>query len=300
MEMSGNNNNENNQALHHNDTEASGAEIFITILATIFWVITFPLTFWSGLNITTEFERSIVFRCGRLVSNKTGPGLVIVNPFIDSLSKVDLRVKSFEVPEQHILTSDSLSISVNGVVFFQIFDPIRSVVNVTNANHAVENLAQTSIRNLVGTHTLHEILHQKDQLSQRICETLSEATTIWGIKVHRVELKDVFLPQSLTRAMAIEAEATREARAKVIIARGEEKAAVSLREASDLMMESPAALHLRYLQTIEEVSASRNHTIIVPLPTELLNALPNVISRGLIGPVNPNSDNNNNSPPQIL
>jgi len=243
-------------------------------LAYLLLIITFPLTVWKGINIVTEYQRSIVFRFGRLQFHRGGPGLVFTNPFIDSVYKVDLRIRTFEVPSQQILTSDSLSIAVNGVVFFQIFDPIKSVVNVCEANLAVENLAQTSIRNHVGTQTLREILKEKDRLSHKICQTLDGATHEWGIKVLRVELKDVVLPESLTRAMVVEAEASREARAKVISAKGEEESAVALREASDVMMESPASLHLRYLQTMEEIASVRNHTIVVPFPSELLHALP--------------------------
>jgi len=255
------------------DTGLTAAEHIIHALATLLLIITFPLTVWKGINIVTQYQRAVVFRFGRLCSHRSGPGLVFVNPFIDSVSTVDLRTRTFEVPSQQILTSDSLTISVNGVIFFQVFDPIKSVVNVSTANLAVENLAQTSIRNHVGTQTLKEILREKDVLSHRICNAIDQATHTWGIKVHRVELKDVVLPESLTRAMAIEAEATREARAKVISAKGEEEAATALREASDLMMESPASLHLRYLQTMEEIAGERNRTIVIPIPSEFLNAL---------------------------
>ncbi|GAB6024016.1 hypothetical protein CHUAL_008741 [Chamberlinius hualienensis] len=199
-----------------------------------------------------------------------GPGLFMVLPFVESYTKVDLRTVSFDIPPQEVLTKDSVTVSVDAVVYYRVSNATISVANVENAHNSTRLLAQTTLRNILGTKNLHEILSDRETISQTMQNFLDHATTSWGIKVERVEMKDCRLPVQLQRAMAAEAEAAREARAKVIAAEGEQKASRSLKEAADVMFDSPAALQLRYLQTLNTISAEKNSTIIFPLPIDFL------------------------------
>uniref|UniRef100_A0A915E202 Band 7 domain-containing protein n=1 Tax=Ditylenchus dipsaci TaxID=166011 RepID=A0A915E202_9BILA len=194
---------------------------------------------------------------------------------IESYTKVDLRTVSFSVPPQEILTRDSVTVSVDAVVYYRISNATVSVANVENAHHSTRLLAQTTLRNMLGTRNLAEILSDRDNIACSMQTLLDEATDSWGIKVERVEIKDVRLPVQLQRAMAAEAEATREARAKVIAAEGEQKASRSLHEAAEVIAQSPAAIQLRYLQTLNSIAAERNSTIIFPLPIELIRHVVN-------------------------
>uniref|UniRef100_A0A0B6ZYF0 Band 7 domain-containing protein n=1 Tax=Arion vulgaris TaxID=1028688 RepID=A0A0B6ZYF0_9EUPU len=191
-------------------------------------------------------------------------------PCIEEYSKVDLRTVSFDVPPQEVLTRDSVTVSVDAVVYYRIFSPTISVANVENAASSTQLLAQTTLRNALGTQNLSEILSNRVHISEQMQIALDEATEKWGIKVERVEIKDVRLPSQLQRAMAAEAEADRDARAKVIAAEGEQKASVALKQAADILGLSPASLQLRYLQTLNSISAEKNSTIIFPVPIELL------------------------------
>eukprot|EP00064_Thunnus_orientalis_P000747 superscaffoldBa00000042_g748 len=197
-------------------------------------------------------------------------GLFFVLPCTDNFVKVDLRTISFDIPPQEILTKDSVTVSVDGVVYFRIHCPISSVANVSNAHSSTRLLAQTTLRNVLGTKNLAELLSDREGISLNMQEALDEATDPWGIKVERVEIKDVKLPQQLQRAMAAEAEATREARAKIIAAEGEMKASRALKEASLVISESPSGLQLRYLQTLNTIAAEKNSTIVFPLPIDML------------------------------
>ena len=199
--------------------------------------------------------------------------MFFVVPCTDSYHKVDLRTVSFDVPPQEILTKDSVTVTVDAVVYYRIQDATVSITNVEDAHQSTKLLAQTTLRNVLGTKNLSDILSDREAISQFMQSSLDEATDPWGVKVERVELKDVRLPVQLQRAMAAEAEASREARAKVIAAEGEMKASRSLREAADIMSESPAALQLRYLQTLNTISAEKNSTIIFPLPIDMLKGL---------------------------
>jgi len=212
-----------------------------------------------------------MFRLGRLVGGGAkGPGLFFVMPCIETYTKVDLRTVSFSVPPQEILTRDSVTVSVDAVVYYRISNATVSVANVENAHHSTRLLAQTTLRNMLGTRNLSEILSDRDNIAGSMQILLDEATDSWGIKVERVEIKDVRLPIQLQRAMAAEAEATREARAKIIAAEGEQKASRSLHDAATVISTSPAALQLRYLQTLNSVAAEKNSTIIFPFPIELV------------------------------
>jgi erythrocyte band 7 integral membrane protein len=248
----------------------------LTVLSLIIVVCTFPLSLLFCLKIVQEYERAVIFRVGRLRQGEAkGPGIFFVLPCIDNYQKVDLRTVAFDVPPQEILTRDSVTVAVDAVVYFRISSPVASVVNIENAERSTKLLAQTTLRNELGTKNLAEVLTDRDSISNNIQHQLDAATDPWGIKVERVEIKDVRLPQQLQRAMAAEAEASREARAKVIAAEGEMNAARCLKEASEVISESPQAIQLRYLQTLQTISAEKNSTIIFPLPINMLNKLNN-------------------------
>jgi len=244
----------------------------LTICSFIVFVCTFPLSLFFCLKIVQEYERAVIFRVGRLVAGGAkGPGIFFILPCIDNYIKVDLRVVSFDVPPQEILSRDSVTITVDAVTYFRVSSPVASVCNVEDAQRSTKLLAQTTLRNELGTKNLSEVLLEREQISHSIQQILDIATDPWGVKVERVEIKDVRLPPMLQRAMAAEAEASREARAKVIAAEGEMNAARALKEASDVISESPQAIQLRYLQTLQAISAEKNSTIIFPLPIDMLN-----------------------------
>ncbi|XP_071780838.2 stomatin (EPB72)-like 3a [Centroberyx gerrardi] len=245
---------------------------WLLVFISMFFVLaTFPFTIFTCLKIVQEYERAVIFRLGRISDKKAkGPGLFFVLPCTDTFVKVDLRTVSFDIPPQEILTKDSVTVSVDGVVYFRIYCPISAVANVSNAHSSTRMLAQTTLRNVLGTKNLAELLSDREGISHSMQEALDEATDSWGIKVERVEVKDVKLPLQLQRAMATEAEASREARAKVIAAEGEMKASRALKEASLVIAESPSALQLRYLQTLTHVAAEKNSTIIFPLPIDIM------------------------------
>lgn len=246
--------------------------IILTLLSYILVILFFPFSLCATIKVVQEYERAVIFRLGRLLpGGAKGPGIFFVMPCIEEYSKVDLRTVSFDVPPQEVLTRDSVTVSVDAVVYYRIFSPTVSVANVENAASSTQLLAQTTLRNALGTQNLTEILSNRVHISAQMQIALDEATEKWGIKVERVEIKDVRLPSQLQRAMAAEAEAARDARAKVIAAEGEKKASVALREAADVISTAPAALQLRYLQTLNSISAEKNSTIIFPLPINLLN-----------------------------
>ncbi|XP_063056389.1 stomatin-like [Engraulis encrasicolus] len=237
-----------------------------------FWII----SVFICPKVVKEYERAVIFRLGRIVDKKPkGPGIFFILPCTDDIVKVDLRTVSFDIPPQEVLTKDSVTVAVDGVVYFRVSDPIKSVANVSNADFATRLLAQTTLRNMLGTKNLAEVLSDREAIAHGMQSTLDEATDQWGIKVERVEIKDVKLPQQLQRAMAAEAEATREARAKVIAAEGEMNASRALKEASLVIAESPSALQLRYLQTLNTIAAEKNSTIIFPLPMDMMSQFMN-------------------------
>merc|ERR1712079_359544 len=220
-----------------------------------------------------EYERAVSFRLGRLKSGGAkGPGLFFILPCIDTYRCVDLRTGAFDVPPREILTRDSVTINVDAVVYYQVSNPLSAICNNDDFNRSTRLLAQTTLRNVLGTKNLSEILSDRENIADGMHQSLDEATDPWGVHVQRVEIKDVRLPQQLQRAMAAEAEATREARAKVIAAEGEQKSSKALKDAADIIAKSPAALQLRYLQTLNSISAEKNSTIIFPPPMELVGA----------------------------
>ncbi|XP_040576840.1 band 7 protein AGAP004871 isoform X2 [Lepeophtheirus salmonis] len=255
----------------------NGVGICGLLLTGISWlvvIVTLPFSLCVCFKVVQEYERAVIFRLGRLLQGGSrGPGIFFVLPCIESYQKVDLRTITLGVPPQEVLTKDSVTVSVDAVVYYRVSNATVSVANVENAHHSTRLLAQTTLRNILGTKNLHEILSDRESISASMQAALDEATEPWGIKVERVEIKDVRLPVQLQRAMAAEAEAAREARAKVIAAEGEQKASRALRDASNVMAGSSSALQLRYLQTLNTISAEKNSTIVFPLPIDILRHL---------------------------
>ncbi|MEA3337136.1 MAG: SPFH domain-containing protein [Chloroflexota bacterium] len=225
----------------------------------------------SAIKVVQEYERGVIFRLGRLVGAK-GPGLFFIIPFIDRMVKVDLRVITLDVPSQEAITKDNVTVSVNAVAYFRVVDPAAAIVNVEDYRRATWNIAQTTLRNVLGQSELDELLAHRERINQKLQQIIDEATEPWGVKVSVVEVKDVELPQSMQRAMARQAEAEREKRAKIIHASGEYEAALQLTEAAGRMASEPATLQLRYLQTLTEIAAEKNSTIIFPVPVEMMDA----------------------------
>jgi len=247
--------------------------VFLHTLCLIIILLTFPVSICFCIKIVQEYERAVIFRLGRVLSGSKGPGMFFIIPCLDDFVKADLRTVTFDVPPQEILTKDSVTVTVDAVVYWRISNPMISVTNVENASRSTQLLAQTTLRNTMGTRTLSEILSDRENISMQMQGVIDEGTDPWGVKVERVEIKDVRLPIQLQRAMATEAEAAREARAKVIAAEGEHRASRALRDAAEVINESSSALQLRYLQTLTAISAEKNSTIIFPLPIELCSHL---------------------------
>ncbi|CAO1319818.1 unnamed protein product [Diamesa serratosioi] len=255
-------------------------EILATVGSIILMILTFPISIFICFKVVQEYERAVIFRMGRLrCGGARGPGVFFVLPCVDNICKVDLRTVSFDVPPQEVLSKDSVTVSVDAVVYYRISDPLKAVIQVANYSHSTRLLAATTLRNVLGTRNLSELLTERETISHTMQLSLDEATDPWGVKVERVEIKDVSLPTSLQRAMAAEAEAAREARAKVIAAEGEMKASRALKEAADVMADNPAALQLRYLQTLNSISAEKNSTIIFPIPIDLISAFMKVAKK---------------------
>ncbi|XP_054270525.1 band 7 protein AGAP004871-like isoform X2 [Macrosteles quadrilineatus] len=251
--------------------EPSLVEWLAIVFSVVLLIITFPISVFISFRVVQEYERAVIFRLGRLRrGGARGPGIFFILPCIDNYCKVDLRTVSFDVPPQEVLSRDSVTVHVDAVVFYRVNSPTMATNNVENYSHSTRLLAATTLRNVLGTRNLSEILSERENISHTMQSSLDEATDPWGVKVERVEIKDVRLPVQLQRAMAAEAEAAREAKAKVIAAEGEMRASRALKEASDVISESPAALQLRYLQTLNTISAEKNSTIIFPLPLDII------------------------------
>jgi regulator of protease activity HflC (stomatin/prohibitin superfamily) len=236
-------------------------------------VVILLIALFSSLRIAAEYERGVVFRLGRLIALK-GPGLFFIIPFgVDRLVKIDLRVITLEVPPQEIITKDNVTAKVNAVIYFQVVDARRAVVQVLNYINASSQIAQTTLRAVLGQSSLDELLAERDRINQNLQKIIDEQTEPWGIKVSTVEIKDVELPQTMQRAMAKQAEAEREKRAKIINADGEFQASQTLANAAQVISSQQGALQLRFLQTMVEIGAEKNTTIILPLPIELIRPL---------------------------
>ena len=224
---------------------------------------------YSAIKILNEYERGVIFRLGRMIGAK-GPGIILLIPGIDKMVRVDLRVVAMDIPAQDVITSDNVTIKVSAVLYFRVMDPNRAIVSVENYYYATSQLSQTTLRSVCGQCELDELLSQRDKINMHIQEILDKDTEPWGVKVSKVELKNIDLPQEMQRAIAKQAEAERERRAKVIGAEGEFQAAQKLADAAKIISEVPTAIQLRYLQTLREVSVGNNSTTIFPVPIDLL------------------------------
>jgi len=244
----------------------------LTIVSLFLIVITLPFSLFFVVKVVQEYERAVIFRLGRLLTGGArGPGVFFVIPCVDVYEKVDMRSQTFEIPPQEILTKDSVTVFVNAIMYYKVADATSAVSNVDDYSGSARLLAATTLRNVLGTLTLGDILCHREAIAREMKTTLDEGTDPWGVMVERVEVKDVRVPEQLQRAMAAEAEAAREARAKVIAAEGEHKASRALRQAAEVIMDSPAALQLRYLQTLNNISAENNSTIIFPVPIDIVS-----------------------------
>jgi regulator of protease activity HflC (stomatin/prohibitin superfamily) len=238
---------------------------FITPIAIVVLVIFFLS---AALRILNEYERGVIFRLGRVIKAK-GPGLIILIPVVDKMVKVSLRLIAMDVDPQDVITRDNVSVKVNAVIYFRVIDSIKAIIEVENYTYAMSQLAQTTLRSVCGQAELDELLSEREKINSELQEILDTHTDPWGIKVATVELKHIDLPQEMQRAMARQAEAERERRAKVINAEGEFQAAAKLAEASQIIEKHPTALQLRYLQTMNEMATESNSTTIFPIPIEL-------------------------------
>ncbi len=223
----------------------------------------------ASIKIVQEYERGVIFRLGRVIGAK-GPGMFFIIPIVDRMVKVDLRVVTLDVPTQEAITKDNVTIRLNAVAYFRVLDPVAAVVNVENYLLATSQIAQTTLRNVIGQVELDELLAEREKINNRLQQIIDEATEPWGIKVSIVEVKDVELPDVMKRAMARQAEAEREKRAKIIHAEGEYQAAQRLLEAARLMSQEPTSVQLRYLQTLTEIAVEQNSTVIFPVPVEFI------------------------------
>jgi regulator of protease activity HflC (stomatin/prohibitin superfamily) len=239
----------------------------VVLVVVLFLVALFLI---SAIRIVREYERAIVFRLGRLLPEPKGPGLFFRIPVVDKLVKVDLRTITLNIPPQEVITKDNVPVRVNAVAYFRIIDPKAAIVQVENFMVATSQIAQTTLRSVLGQHQLDELLSEREKINSILQEIIDEATAPWGIKVSIVEVKDVEIPQGMQRAMARQAEAERERRAKVINAEGEFQASERLKDAANVIEEHPVALQLRYLQTLLELGSSQATTIVFPAPIDIL------------------------------
>jgi regulator of protease activity HflC (stomatin/prohibitin superfamily) len=239
----------------------------IVVVILLFLVVLFLI---SAIKVAREYERGIIFRLGRLLPQPKGPGLFLLIPIVDRMVKVDLRTVTLNIPPQEVITKDNVPVRVNAVAYFRIVEPKDAIVQVENFMVATSQVAQTTLRSVLGQHLLDELLSERDKINAILQEIIDEATSPWGIKVSIVEVKDVEIPTGMQRAMARQAEAERERRAKVIAAEGEFQASERLKDAANVIEDHPVALQLRYLQTLLDLSGSPTTTIVFPVPIDLV------------------------------
>jgi regulator of protease activity HflC (stomatin/prohibitin superfamily) len=243
----------------------------LVAVAAVVAVIVFVLS--ASVRVAREYERGVIFRLGRLKSPPKGPGLFFLIPIIDKMVRVDLRTVTLNVPPQEVITRDNVPVRVNAVAYFRILDPEKAIVQVENYMVATSQISQTTLRSVLGQHMLDELLSERDKINAILQQIIDDATSPWGIKVSIVEVKDVEIPGGMQRAMARQAEAERERRAKVIAAEGEFQASERLKDAAGVLSENPISIQLRYLQTMLEISSERSSTLILPLPIDLVRPL---------------------------
>ena len=242
-------------------------------------IIIVVLYLLSSIKILREYERGVIFRLGRLLDQPKGPGIILVFAPIDRMVRVSLRIETLEVPPQDVITRDNVTVKVNAVIYFRVLEPRLAIVEVANFLNATSQLAQTTLRSVLGEVELDELLSQRDKLNLRLQSILDQHTSPWGVKVTVVEVKQVDLPEQMIRAIARQAEAERERRAKIIHAEGEYSAAEKLAMAAKVIQEQPVAIQLRYLQTLVEIGVEKNTTIIFPLPIDILSSLERALSK---------------------
>jgi regulator of protease activity HflC (stomatin/prohibitin superfamily) len=240
----------------------------------------------SSVKILREYERGVIFRFGRLLDHPKGPGIILVFAPVDRIVRVSLRVDTLEVPSQDVITRDNVTVKVNAVLYFRVIDPRLAIVEVSNFLYATSQLAQTTLRSVLGEVDLDELLSQREKLNLRLQTILDQHTSPWGVKVTMVEVKQVDLAESMIRAIARQAEAERERRAKIIHAEGEYTASEKLAMAAQVLQQQPVAIQLRYLQTLVEIGTEKNTTIVFPLPLDIIASLKGALDRG-IGPATP-------------
>ena len=241
------------------------------IIAIIFGVVIVVILLISAIKILKEYERGVIFRFGRLRGAK-GPGLILIIPFVDKMTKVDLRTITMDVPPQDIITHDNVPVKVNAVVYFRVMDPEKSIVKIEKFMLATSQIAQTTLRSILGQVDLDDLLSRREKINKELQKIIDEQTDPWGVKVSTVEIKDVELPQSIQRAFAKQAEAERERRAKIISAEGEFQASEKLSNAAEVLSKFPVSVQLRFLQTLKEIATEQNSTIVFPVPIDLVNA----------------------------
>ncbi|MEO8098960.1 MAG: slipin family protein [Acidobacteriota bacterium] len=234
---------------------------------------------FSSIKILAEYERGVIFRLGRVLPEPKGPGVIFVFAPVDRMVRLSLRVETFEVPPQDTVTRDNVSVKVNAVIYFRIVDPTRAVLEVTNYLYSTSQVAQTSLRSVLGEVELDDLLSQREQLNMRLQTVLDKHTDPWGVKVTMVEMKQVDLPEQMIRAIARQAEAERERRAKIIHAEGEMMAAMNLEKAAETMARQPIAIQLRYLQTLVEIGSEKNTTVVFPLPVDILSTVGRLLDK---------------------
>ena len=239
--------------------------IFIIVGIVVIYIL-------NSIKILREYERGVIFRLGRVLPQPKGPGIILVFSPIDRIVKISLRLITMDVPPQDVITKDNVTVKVNAVLYFRVIDPLKCVIDVQDYLYATSQLAQTTLRSVLGQVPLDDLLSERDKLNARLQEIIEQHTDPWGIKVQLVEMKQVDLPENMIRAIAKQAEAERERRAKVIHAEGEFQAAGKLTQAADIISQNPQALQLRFLGTLTEIAAEKNSTIIFPLPLEMLKA----------------------------
>ena len=244
----------------------------------------------SSIKILAEYERGIIFRLGRVLAQPKGPGVILVFAPIDRMVRLSLRTEAMEVPSQDVVTRDNVTVKVNAVIYFRVVDPTKAVLEVTNYLYATSQLSQTTLRSVLGEVELDELLSQREKLNIKLQSALDQHAGPWGVKVALVEVKQVDLPDQMIRAIARQAEAERERRAKIIHAEGEAEAAVNLAKAAATMAAEPAAIQLRYLQTLVEIGSEKNTTVVFPLPMDILSSLGQVLKK-LAGPEERNAHN---------
>jgi regulator of protease activity HflC (stomatin/prohibitin superfamily) len=251
------------------------AELNLSVVA----ILILALYLVSSVKILAEYERGVIFRLGRVLPQAKGPGLILVFRPIDNMVRMSLRTEALEVPAQDVVTRDNVTVKVNAVIYFRVIEPIRAVIEVANYLYATSQLAQTTLRSVLGEVELDELLSQREKLNVRLQAVLDQHTGPWGVKVAMVEVKQVDLPEQMIRAIARQAESERERRAKVIHAMGEQEAAEKLALAAEIIQKQPAALQLRYLQTLVEIGSEKNTTVVFPLPIDLVTSLQGALNR---------------------